>query len=137
MQPNSSHVDVIVAEAKSRDSGPAAVIATDLVGTIVYWNEQATALYGWPAEEAMGRNVLDMTPTYTSAEEGARIMEQVRSGESWTGEFIARRRDGERMVTHVTDLPVRHGNDVVGIVGISRAERRPTPFSGMPRIEAD
>jgi PAS domain S-box-containing protein len=127
MQPNIPHVDVIVAEAKSRDSGSAAVIATDLVGTIVYWNARATDLYGWPAEDVIGRNVLDVTPTYSSAEEGARIMECLRKGESWTGEFIAQRRDGERIMTHVTDLPVVAGTDIVGIVGVSRAERRSGP----------
>ncbi|MDB4876721.1 MAG: domain S-box [Gemmatimonadetes bacterium] len=127
MQPNVPHVDVIVAEAKARDAGIAAVIATDIVGTIVYWNDHAVELYGWPSHEAIGRNVLDVTPTYTSAEEAARIMEQLRRGESWTGEFIAQRRDGERIMTHVTDLPVIAGTDVVGVVGVSRAERRGGP----------
>ena len=137
MQPKSSDVDVIIAEAKSRDNGPAAVIATDLSGTIVYWNAHATTLYGWPPDDVIGRNVLDMIPTYTSADEGARIMERLRHGESWTGEFLAQRRDGERIVAHVTDLPVRNGDDIVGIVGISRAERRPTPFPGIRRIDPD
>ena len=137
MQPKSPDVDVIVAEARARDTGQAAVIATDLTGTIICWNEHAVTLYGWPSDEVVGRNVLDVTPTYTSAEEAARIMERLRHGESWTGEFIAQRRDGERIVAHVTDLPVRNGDDVVGIVGISLAERRPIPIGTIRRADPD
>jgi PAS domain S-box-containing protein len=129
MQPNVPHVDVIVAEAKSRDNGAAAVIATDISGTIVYWNSPAAQLYGWPADDALGRNVLDVTPTYSSNDDATRIMETLRAGQSWVGEFIAKRRDGERIMIHVTDLPVFVGKDVVGIVGLSGTERRAAPRS--------
>ena len=125
MSTSSPHVDVIVAEAKSHDDGDVAVIATDLAGTIVYWGDGAATLYGWPAEDALGKNVLDVTPTYSSSDEAARIMEQLRRGEPWAGEFIVRRRDGRPILAHVTDLPVRAGAELVGIVGLSRAERHP------------
>ena len=32
-----------------------AVIATDLSGTIIYWNRFAETLYGWTREEAVGQ----------------------------------------------------------------------------------
>ncbi len=34
-----------------------AVIATDLDGTVTYWNSYAEQLYGWDADEIMGRNL--------------------------------------------------------------------------------
>src|SRR5215211_2433487 len=37
-----------------------AVIATDQQGKIVYWNRAAEELYGWSAEEAAGRSVLEV-----------------------------------------------------------------------------
>lgn len=120
MQPTDRSVDVIVSQARSHDQGGTAVIATDLGGRILYWSTGAATLYGWPADDAVGRNVLDITPTYTSGDEAARIMERVRRGETWSGSFLMRRRDGQRMLAHVTDVPVFSEGEVVGIVGISR-----------------
>src|SRR5438270_14085516 len=86
--------NAIVEAARSRDTSGAAVIGTDAAGTIVYWNEGAAFLYGWEPEEALGRNVLDVTPTRNSADEAAQIMEELKLGQEWTGEFIVKRRDG-------------------------------------------
>jgi PAS domain S-box-containing protein len=110
----------VVKEASSRDNNDSAVIATDAAGTIVYWNPHATALYGWRSKEAIGRNILDVTPTRFSVDEAAAIMETLRRGENWTGEFIVQRRDGTPILAHVTDIPVRENEEVIGIVGISR-----------------
>ncbi len=37
-----------------------AVIATDLDGVVTYWNRCAERLYGWAAEEALGRSILEL-----------------------------------------------------------------------------
>jgi diguanylate cyclase (GGDEF)-like protein/PAS domain S-box-containing protein len=97
-----------------------AVIATDLGGKIIYWNRFAEKLYGWPAEEALGRDILDVTPTEISREQGAQIMGQLKMGKSWSGEFLVQHRDGTRFVMHVTDSPIRdENNELIGIIGIS------------------
>lgn len=41
-----------------------AVIATDLTGQINYWNRFAENLYGWPAAEAIGRDILEVIVTH-------------------------------------------------------------------------
>ena len=97
-----------------------AVIGTDTSGTVVYWNRQAEELYGWPSKEAMGRNILDLTPTMMSAEEGGEIMNTLLQGKSWKGPFIVRDRAGHPMIVDVEDHPVTAHGDVVGIVGVSR-----------------
>ena len=43
-----------------------AVIATDLNGSIVFWNLAAERLYGWRASDVEGRNILDVTPSSQS-----------------------------------------------------------------------
>lgn len=97
-----------------------AVIATDLQGTIQYWNRYAETLYGWNREEALGRNVLDVTPTAMSREAAAEIMTCLQNGQSWSGEFLVQRRDGTSFYAHVTDAPIYDQNQVLtGIVGIS------------------
>ena len=70
-----------------------AVIATDLAGTITYFNRAAEALYGWSAQEVIGRNCVDVLTNEASAEQSAEIMAQLGRGESWSGEFVVRRRD--------------------------------------------
>jgi diguanylate cyclase (GGDEF)-like protein/PAS domain S-box-containing protein len=99
-----------------------AVIATDLAGTILYWNPFAERLYGWAAREVLGRNVVQVVPAQTSetlalAEQ---LMARLRQGESWSGEFEVRHRDGRTMPIHVTNSPLRdERNELIGIIGIS------------------
>jgi PAS domain S-box-containing protein len=97
-----------------------AVMATDLSGTITYWNRFAETLYGWPATEAVGRNILDVTPTEQSREQAIPIMARLRAGESWSGEFWVRRRDGTAFPAMVTNSPVRNNKGaLIGMVGVS------------------
>lgn len=37
-----------------------AIIATDVNGTITYWNKPATNLYQWKKEKTIGKNVLGL-----------------------------------------------------------------------------
>jgi len=96
------------------------VIATDLAGTITYWNQCAEKLFGWRAVEVLGRSISEVLPPASSREEGEEIMKQVLAGEVWSGEFTVQRRDGALLPLEVTDSPIR-GPDgaIVGIVGIA------------------
>ena len=97
-----------------------AVIATELSGKIVYWNRFAEKMYGWPAAEVIGRNVVEVTPSDISQGEAAELMSRLRSGQSWSGEFNVRRRDGSSFPAQVTDSPIYDSNGaLIGIVGIS------------------
>ena len=98
-----------------------AVIGTTLDGRIVYWNAGAETLYGWPAPEVLGRDILAVTPSDLSAAQGQAIMSALQKGHTWTGEFSARTRSGRSVTVHVRDVPVRdsHG-DLIGIIGISK-----------------
>jgi PAS domain S-box-containing protein len=95
------------------------VMATDLSGTIVYWNHAAEVLYGWPADEVIGRNILEVTPPRDLREQAAEIKEQLRAGESWSGEFLIPRRDGTTFPALVTNSPIRDGQgNLIGIAGV-------------------
>jgi PAS domain S-box-containing protein len=112
-------VDVIRAASTRIDRGDGAVIATDTSGTILYWNDEAASLYGWRSAEVLGRNVLDVTPVMQSVSEAEAIMHQLLAGRPWSGRFNVRDKDGRPIQVHVTDIPVQHNGDVVGIVGVS------------------
>jgi PAS domain S-box-containing protein len=115
-----SRIAAVHAEACALDTSEVAVIATDSSGTILYWNARAESMYGWRADEAIGRNIIDVTPTHSTADEAAVIMEQLKRGETWEGDFLLQRRDGRPLLAHVTDIPVQHDGAVIGIVGLSR-----------------
>jgi PAS domain S-box-containing protein len=107
---------------KSRllDAVDQAVIATDLSGRITYWNRFAEQLYGWAADEVLGKSIIDVTPTPGSRVEATEIMNRMIQGESWSGEFVVRHRDGHSFPASVTDSPIfNQKGELIGIIGIS------------------
>ena len=48
-------------QARLLDAVGQSIIATDLEGKVLYWNRAAEVLYGYSAEEALGRNLRDLT----------------------------------------------------------------------------
>jgi PAS domain S-box-containing protein len=102
------------------DTDHQAVIGTLVSGAIVYWNRAAERLYGWSADEVLGRNIVEVTPSSPSREQAVAIMSRLQEGHSWTGQFGVQRRDGEEFKAHVRDVPVQDAKGaLVGIVGVS------------------
>lgn len=97
-----------------------AVIATNIEGKVLYWNKAAEDLYGWTSEEALGENIINLTPSLQTKEDAAEIMRMLSTGKSWSGEFLVKRKDGKLFPALVTDSPFfdQQGN-VSGIIGVS------------------
>ena len=96
------------------------VIATDLNGTVIYWNRFAETVYGWSRAEALGRAISELLIPEASAPQGREIMTSLRQGRSWSGEFVVRRRDGTTFLSLVTDSPLRDSSGLlVGVIGLS------------------
>lgn len=97
-----------------------AVIATDLDGTVLYVNHAAEALFGWSAEEAIGRNVSEITTAEGFQKHAEEIMARLQAGECWSGEFQLQRQDGTTFPAFVSDTPVRDAEgSLIGIVGVT------------------
>ena len=105
-----------------------AVIATDTAGTVVYWNRGAERVYGWRAEEALGRDVVELLVPRSLVGEATEILEKVGVGEEWSGEFLIRHRDGHTLEVSLVHRAVFDDQGhVVAVVGESEdvsAERR-------------
>ena len=135
---NSNHGARELAWIRSRLAAPlpidaeTAVIATSLQGQVAFWSKGAERLYGWSADEGVGRDIMELTPAPQSQQDAARIMEALQAGDSWRGEIDLRRRDGSEMRAYVLDIPVGDWSSRQGaIVGVSapteargRVERR-------------
>jgi PAS domain S-box-containing protein len=96
-----------------------AVIATDMQGTVLFWNDAAEQLYGWSAADAVGRDITEVTVPEVSQHAAAEIMAALRDGRPWSGGFLVRRRGGEVMHALVTDSGVHRDGELIGIVGTS------------------
>ncbi len=97
-----------------------AVIATDVGGTVTFWNRAAERLYGWSAAETTGKNLGNFLVSEELRESADEIMAEVTSGKAWSGRFVVRRKDGARFPVQVTDTPVHDGaGNLVGVVGVS------------------
>ena len=97
-----------------------AVIATDLAGTVTYWNKFAEQLYGWSALEVMGRNLSEATALSTEPGElGADIAAALLSEGKWEGEVVLHRKDGSSFPAWSSDALLRdHDGHPIGVVGI-------------------
>ena len=87
---------LIAAQAALLDIAPDAIIVRRLDHTIDYWNSAAEELYGWSAEEAVGRSIrdlVDVDPTALAIATAA----AVRDG-SWTGELEQVTKDGRLLL---------------------------------------
>lgn len=98
-----------------------AVIGEDLQGYITSWNLGAERLYGYSADEAIGRHVSFLVPGDHQAEI-ADYLAHIRRGESVrTMETVRLHRDGRSVHVSLTISSVRDAlNNVIGISKIAR-----------------
>jgi PAS domain S-box-containing protein len=73
-----------------------AIVLRDLDGEVQFWSDGAARMYGWPAEEVVGRNVFDLIYQRGDTSTIGAREEALRSGQ-WSGELIHVTRDGRRL----------------------------------------
>jgi PAS domain S-box-containing protein len=98
-----------------------AILSKDRNAIITSWNEAAERLYGWPAEEAVGKSVAIIIPPERQGEE-LEIVDRIIAGERLEHYETERmRRDGTRVRVSLVASPI-HGSDGE-IVGVSTQAR--------------
>lgn len=107
-------------QAQLLDSVRESVVATDLEGRVVYWGKGAEQLYGYRADEVLGKSITFIVEPHEEAEEEER-MRQVRETGSWRGEYLQRRKNGtsfwaDTAISLVADAQGRPQ----GLIGIDR-----------------
>ncbi|MGE7437489.1 PAS domain S-box protein [Kitasatospora sp. NPDC001175] len=103
------------------ESSQDAILAKTLDGQITYWNAAAHRLYGYTAEEAIGRHVALLAPPDHHAEITV-LLERLRNGEKVEHfETLRVTRTGELLDVDVTLWPTRAADGtVVGACAIVR-----------------
>ena len=103
------------------DSSDDAIISKDLNGVITSWNKSAERLFGYTADEAVGRPITMLIPPDRLDEE-PKILEQLKRGERVDHfETIRVRKDGSRLNISLTISPVKGADG--RIVGASKIAR--------------
>jgi len=101
-----------------------AAIALDADRLVTYWNPGAERVYGYTAEEAIGRRVDDLIhPTARAHEEMRRAAVPLRSGEKHVVqiESVRRRKDGTLIDVEISLSPLLDSlGEVEGFVSIAR-----------------
>lgn len=103
------------------ESSDDAIIGKTLDGVILTWNSGAERMYGYDAEEVVGRPVSMLIPSYRP-EEWSAIIEKLRRGE-WIDRYetVRVKKDGTAMDVALTLSPIK---DAAGLViGVSAIER--------------
>jgi PAS domain S-box-containing protein len=103
------------------DSSDDAIISKSLDGVITSWNQSAERLFGYKAEEAIGRSMGLIVPPDRQNEE-ATILDNIRRGQRIEHfETIRVRKDGTQVAVSLTISPVKNHSGLV--VGASKTAR--------------
>jgi PAS domain S-box-containing protein len=96
-------------------------MATDAAGALTFWNSAAERIFGYTAAEAIGADGAALTMRDPPAVQVDAIMAALRRGESWSGRFVGRRKDGSAFPIHGTHTPLVDGRgEFAGVVGVVR-----------------
>ncbi|MGA2011526.1 MAG: PAS domain S-box protein [Solirubrobacteraceae bacterium] len=97
--------------------GADAVISVDLEGRVRHWSEGAAKLYGFSADEAIGRDFAGLTAL--ADEPGVNSAEVLARAPSHQHEVRRRRKDGTIIEVLATVIPWRVDGTIVGRTGIA------------------
>jgi two-component system CheB/CheR fusion protein len=103
------------------ESSDDAIISKNLDGRILSWNAGANRIFGYRAEEVVGKSITIIIPKELRGEE-AQILEKIRRGESVDHfDTVRLTKDGRRIPISLTVSPVRDSHGI--IVGASKIAR--------------
>src|SRR6185312_11682542 len=104
------------------DSSDDAIVSKNLDGMIMSWNKSAERLFGYTAEEAIGRTVAELLIPEDRQNEEPNILARLRRGERVDHfESVRRRKDGSLFDVSLTISPVKDGKGT--IIGASKIAR--------------
>lgn len=127
-------------QAALLDQARDAILVRDLDQKILFWNKGAEKIYGWTAEEVVGKNTVDVLFKGGSAQFEAARQAIIQNGE-WEGEIHQLRRDGAEIIvqsrwTLVRDEEGRPKSILVINTDITEKKRMESQFLRAQRMES-
>ena len=107
-------------QAKLVENVSDAIISTDINFNIISWNNAAERIYGWKAEEIIGKNVLDIIAVDYPKDKKESFQKQLFEEGNWKGEVIQPRNDGTRIFILSTVSLIKDDKGTpIGVVAIN------------------
>jgi PAS domain S-box-containing protein len=95
------------------------IIVTDPAGAITYWNAGATALFGYTAEEMLGRTPAVLYPDGDPAHLRADLA-GIGARRPYSGAWLGRRKDGTQLWVDITTTPLYAAGEPIGFIGVAK-----------------
>ena len=114
-----------------------AVIVTDAAGRIVVWNRAAESLYGWRADEALGKPALQLvrSPRRLNGDSPAELRRVGREAGLWQGTLVQVARDGREIVVETSVALIRDPRGKsLGAIAINRPAAAPRREGAPPEL---
>ena len=103
------------------DNTEDAIVALDAEWFVTVWNPGAERMYGWTADEVLGRHTLEVARLEMSYEERAEWRRAVAERGRSRGEVVAYRKDGTPLCVELITVALRGERDeITGYLGIHR-----------------
>ena len=98
-----------------------AIMASDENYRVTFWNHAAEVLYGWSAQEAIGKLGPDITQTEFPQADSDEMRRHIRDTGFWRGEVTQVKKDGTRFHCEISSLLLRdEKGGLAGYVSINR-----------------
>jgi PAS domain S-box-containing protein len=98
-----------------------AIVATDDQDRLTAWNTAAELLYGWQAEEVLGRNELEIMQTEWPGVDVEEMDLAIAEKGGWRGEVTQVQKNGMRVPVELSSLVIKdEGGKVTGHVSVNR-----------------
>ena len=98
-----------------------AIVASDRKYNITAWNTAAESLYGWKAEEVLGRSSLEIVQTEDGSKDKDEMLRTIAKAGRWQGEVTQVRKDGTRIPVEVSSIVLQdENNQIVGYASVNR-----------------
>ena len=89
------------------ESSDDAIVGKDLNGVVTNWNKAAERIFGYTAEEMIGRSITTIIPPELQGDEPI-ILSKIRAGQRIEHfETVRVRKDGQRIQVSLTVSPIR------------------------------
>jgi PAS domain S-box-containing protein len=89
--------DQLREQAALLDQARDAIIVRDLDDRVLFWNKSAARIYGWPADEVIGRDIHDLLYKASAAQYNNAKRELLEK-EEWEGELHQMTKDGREII---------------------------------------